>query len=308
VRAGITQLTVFDKNGVPKAERLVFLHPHKKLHVELKKAKQNYLPREKVTMDVSVKDEEGNLAAGQFSLAVADDQLLTFADDKQGNILGVMWLEAELKGEVIAPNFYFENKEKHPKKDQLLALDYLMMTQGWRRFDWSKKVQTMADFEYKNERRIIGGIIKGYQEEPLAGVTMSLQHNKGTIVTDSTGRFVFKNPILVRGQTFLKINKGNLEKKQWIHEWKEDYVFRLFEHHNFELFYEANADKSTKLSGKVMEADTGEPVILVRLLCIKMVNYSQVQKLILMVLFTFLRLFQEYMTSKFPTLVFLPNG
>ena len=155
--AGIVQLTLFDENGLPLAERIVFLNPDNKLQFELKTDKENYLPREKVAMDILVKDEKGKPVSGQFSLAVADDQLLSFADDKQGNILATLWLESELNGEIIEPNFYFESPDKHPEKDQLLALDYLLMTQGWRRFDWTKNEELVANFQYPNEIRVVAG-------------------------------------------------------------------------------------------------------------------------------------------------------
>lgn len=135
---GIAQVTLFDSRELPRAERLVFLNHDKQLKISVKTDKGKYLPREKVTMTVSVADERGLPMPGQFSLAVADDNLLTFADDRQGHILSHLLLESELKGKVEEPNFYFEPKEKHPEKNELLALDYLMMTQGWRRLAWEE--------------------------------------------------------------------------------------------------------------------------------------------------------------------------
>ena len=67
-------------------------------------------------MTVKVTDERGMPMPGQFSLSVADDNLLTFADDKQGHILSYLLLESELEGEILEPNFYFDKKEKHPEK------------------------------------------------------------------------------------------------------------------------------------------------------------------------------------------------
>lgn len=149
---GIAQVTLFDSREIPRAERLVFLNPHKKLNVSILTNKEKYLPREKVEMTVKVTDERGLPMPGRFSLAVADDNLLTFADDKQGNILASLLLESELQGKVEEPNFYFDKKEKHPEKNQLLALDYLMMTQGWRRFGWDKILfQPVAALEYDAE-------------------------------------------------------------------------------------------------------------------------------------------------------------
>ncbi len=138
---GIAQVTLFDSRELPRAERLVFLNHDKQLKISVKTDKEKYLPREKVTMTVQVTDERGIAMPGQFSLAVADDNLLTFADDRQGHILSHLLLESELKGKVEEPNFYFEPKEKHPEKNELLALDYLMLTQGWRRLAWEEMLE-----------------------------------------------------------------------------------------------------------------------------------------------------------------------
>jgi len=138
---GIAQVTLFDSQELPRAERLVFLNHDKQLKIKVKTDKEKYLPREKVTMTISVTDERGIPMPGQFSLAVADDNLLTFADDRQGHILSHLLLESELKGKIEEPNFYFEPKEKHPEKNELLALDYLMLTQGWRRLAWEEMLE-----------------------------------------------------------------------------------------------------------------------------------------------------------------------
>ena len=60
--------------------------------IEVETDKEQYQPRDKVKMIVRVKDERGMPMPAQLSLAVSDDQLLTFADDKSGNILSQLLL------------------------------------------------------------------------------------------------------------------------------------------------------------------------------------------------------------------------
>lgn len=140
---GIVQLTLFDIKKIERCERLVFVNQNKQLNISVQTDKEKYLPREKVTMTIKVKDERGMPMPGDFSLSVVDDKLLTFADDKQGHILSHMLLESDLKGEIIEPNFYFDKKEKKAAQ----ALDYLMMTQGWRRFNWQEIQQIVPKKE-----------------------------------------------------------------------------------------------------------------------------------------------------------------
>ena len=188
---GTAQVTLFDSKQIPRAERLVFLNPHKRLNVEITTDKEKYLPREKVEMTVKVTDERGMPMPGQFALSVADDNLLTFADDKQGHILSHFLLESELQGEVVEPDFYFDKKDKHPEKDQLLALDYLMLTQGWRRFDWSQVLwqQPIAMTYEAEDAKLKGQLLDAYRK-PLPGMEVTLGKSDMVAITDEDGVFV----------------------------------------------------------------------------------------------------------------------
>lgn len=129
---GIAQFTLFDAQKRPHCERLVFMNAHRKLNVEIIPNKKEYQPRDLVKLDIKITDDAGKGVATTFSLAVVDDNLHTFADDKQDDILSGLLLSSELKGDIYEPNFYFDpEEEKAPQ-----ALSYLMMTQGWRRFAW----------------------------------------------------------------------------------------------------------------------------------------------------------------------------
>jgi len=84
---GVSQITLFDSKGIARAERLAFVNKDKQLSISVETEKEKYLPREKVKMTISVKDERGMPMPANLSMAVVNDQFLTFADDKTGNIL-----------------------------------------------------------------------------------------------------------------------------------------------------------------------------------------------------------------------------
>gem|GEM_PF-1670583 len=187
---GIAQVTLFDSQELPRAERLVFLNHDKQLKISVKTDKEKYLPREKVTMTVQVTDERGIAMPGQFSLAVADDNLLTFADDRQGHILSHLLLESELKGKVEEPNFYFEPKEKHPEKNELLALDYLMLTQGWRRLAWEEILEGQhVAMAFENERAVTRGLVTDKLGNPVPRILVGVKKSSMVAMTDEMGRF-----------------------------------------------------------------------------------------------------------------------
>ena len=132
--SGVAQFTLFDKMGIPRAERLAFVNAEKSLHVELSTDKETYLPREKVEVSIKVADESGKPVAANLSMAVVDDKNISFADDKQAHIMASLLLASDLKGEIEEPNFYFDGKEPKAKA----ALDLVMLTHGWRSFDWEQ--------------------------------------------------------------------------------------------------------------------------------------------------------------------------
>jgi hypothetical protein len=171
---------------------LVFVNPHKSLKVKVEAKKEKFLPRELVEFDIEVSDENGRPVSGQFSVSVADDKLLNFADDKQGNILAYTLLESDLKGKIEEPNFYFDD-ENDPKRfkantDRKIALDNLLMTQGWTRFVW-KDILTgkTMDFAEKGERALIRGRITDKNGNPVEGAQVI--GGTSTVVSDKDGNY-----------------------------------------------------------------------------------------------------------------------
>lgn len=187
---GIARFTLFDQNKTELAERLAFVNRDHSLKITLKTDKEKYLPREKVNLKIHVADHQGKPVQGRFSLAVADDNLLTFADDKQGHLLSSLLLEQDVKGEIEEPNFYFDETE--PKSEQ--ALDYLLLTQGWRRFVWEDVLKSTGPaITYQPEQTTISGTILLNNGAPANKGKVSLYPDGPTVLADENGRFVFKD-------------------------------------------------------------------------------------------------------------------
>ena len=131
---GVARVTVFDDDMQPLAERLVFRNRRHRLNVEVTPERDSYQPREQVTLNIATTDTMGRPVAADLALAVVDDTVLSFADDKQGHLLSRLLLEQELQDEVKEPNVYLDLTEE----DSALAMELLMGTRGWRRFDWQQ--------------------------------------------------------------------------------------------------------------------------------------------------------------------------
>jgi len=131
---GAVRFTVLSEELQPLAERLLYKNRGADLAVSIEAKKDGYSPRDRVQLELTTKDPAGKPVAADMSLAVVDDTVLSFADDKTANLLARVYLESEMPGqEIEEPNFYFGTDAKAP-----YALDMVMGTQGWRRFDWQQ--------------------------------------------------------------------------------------------------------------------------------------------------------------------------
>lgn len=134
LKDGISHITLFDEQGKPTAERLVFVNRTPLLDLQITSDKATYKPREKVELELTAKDAEGKPISGNFSIAVTDAGQVLEKEPYAANIHSYLLLTSDLKGTVEQPSYYFDKKNTNASS----RLDILMMTQGWRRFDWNE--------------------------------------------------------------------------------------------------------------------------------------------------------------------------
>lgn len=186
---GVLKLTAIDGQEVEQAERLVFVGYKKGLNIELSTDKDGYQPGEKVKVSVVTKDDLGNPVNARLAISVVDDQLLSFSNDKSGKLLSKMFLEPELKGTVEDAGFYFNKKE--PKAE--MALDFLLLTRGWRKFEWKRiqqNIQTKSTFE--PEKAVVSGrVLDMYSRQPVKGVRIEFVDLNKAKISGENGSFDF---------------------------------------------------------------------------------------------------------------------
>jgi TonB-dependent SusC/RagA subfamily outer membrane receptor len=192
---GTAIITLFDGSGIPRCERLAFFNYQKKMNISMTFDKKKYEPREKVTLKIRTLDGDSIPTSANLSLAVINDQLHSFADDKQHNITSWMLLGAEVKGKIEKPSFYFDSKEEKAEE----ALDYLLLTQGWRRYSWDDLIKMNCNITYQPEKlgSVCGVILNKKDNQPVkAEVTLIELNNKKRILkvnTGTNGQFMFLN-------------------------------------------------------------------------------------------------------------------
>ena len=138
---GVNQVTVFDAQGRIYADRLFFVSSPNLTRptIAVMGAKDQYEPYERIELKVQALEPD-KAAESAVSFSVRD---ATFSDQLYDNatIQVEMLLSSEIKGFVPNPGWYFERDDEEHR----LALDLLMLTQGWRRFDW-REMATPGDF------------------------------------------------------------------------------------------------------------------------------------------------------------------
>ncbi|SFW79876.1 TonB-dependent receptor plug domain-containing protein [Chitinophaga sancti] len=206
---GIVVFTLRNSQHLKVAERVAFMNKHHALQVNISTDKSAYMPREKVKMTILTTDTEGQPIPANLSLSVIDDKLWTMADDKQDHIISWLLMSSELKGRVEEPQFYF--KQDEPKADS--ALDMLMLTQGYRYFQFTDIVNTSNRLVFTPDKlNILSGSITNKNGIPAKTKLYLFNTNRqlGVVQTTSnSGQFFFSD--LDPGADYFLIAEG--EKK-----------------------------------------------------------------------------------------------
>lgn len=170
LECGVNQVTVFDGDGRVYADRLFFVsRPELSKHsLKISGIKSQYSPYEHGSIGVEMTgaslsatstDDKGK-GLGTISLSIRDmDNASNLYDN--ANIQTEMLLSSEIQGFIPSPNWYFESDYEVHRE----ALDLLMLTQGWRRFNWRQMaVKGEWDLTQPGERTpvIVGDVYNYY--------------------------------------------------------------------------------------------------------------------------------------------------
>ena len=190
---GISHLTIFDQDIQPVAERLYFKYPEQNLVLESNTEKDLFFARQKVDVSLSAAVNEQPV---ESNLSVAVYKLDSLNSEGSGNILSYLWLTSDLRGAVESPDYYFKDNDSRT----IEAMDNLMLTHGWRRFQWEDVLQDRKPglrFVPEYEGHIVSGVIteKG-SGAPVPGLKTYLSVT-GKLVqfyasqTNEKGEFLF---------------------------------------------------------------------------------------------------------------------
>jgi hypothetical protein len=217
LNSGILQVTVFSREGLPLAERLIFVN------------NKEYVRAASIRTDTLSFDQKGrnhfkilikDTVQGSLSVSVTDaDYALT--PNREENMYSGLLLTTDLRGYIHNPAWYFAADNDSVK----MATDLLMMTNGWRRFRWQELAQkvkqplTFADPSYITitGRITLDGTNRSFSEKNLLALITAegMKRNAQFITTDKQGNFKLDSLLFFgNARIFLLDIKGR--KSQYI--------------------------------------------------------------------------------------------
>lgn len=183
IPSGIVTVTVFAEDWQPLAERISFVDNNEymfypaihQLYTKLDKRAEN-----------QIEIEYADQVKSNLSVAVTDADLDVPVGNKADNIISSLLLTSDLRGKVYNPWDYLSN----PVDSIRHEVDLVMLTNGWRRYDWHNITsRTYPRLKYMPDSimSLIGTIY---------GVPAKMKRDMGTInlITDDGGkahRFLF---------------------------------------------------------------------------------------------------------------------
>ena len=127
--SGILHFTVFEKNGMPLCERLAFVNNGEyRSKGDIEALKVNLEKRAANEMEIKFPDS----SLRSCSVSVTD--IGSTETDDVDNIYSSLLLTSDVKGYIYNPSWYF--RENNDSANQ--ALDNLLLTHGWSRYNWQK--------------------------------------------------------------------------------------------------------------------------------------------------------------------------
>jgi hypothetical protein len=191
---GLALVTLMDTIGKTYCERVYYVHSKENFRISIIPDHEVYDPRQKVTLQIAIKDTSDNPVSANLSVSVVDgNQIEGF--EKKPDIISYLLLESEIRGYIEQPYYYFDTTII----GRYQALDNLLLTQGWRNFVWNNLPDKAIKFNYPAEEGITvsGRLRRIWVDKPIANAKISMglfEDDKSSFKstrTDSTGKYYF---------------------------------------------------------------------------------------------------------------------
>jgi len=185
----VLNITIFDDKQNPVAQRLFFVNP-KKLNLDepTLALSMNNEPRAFNSFDIEPNEDYSN-----YTVLVKDNQ--PSENKNENTILSAKWLTGDFTDSIFNPSQYFE------KTANADALDALLISEKWKRFDWESLLSDkVPDFNYKPQKNLSfkGKVTNNGRFIPNKNINLLLKTEKSDknfvpAVTDDNGFIYLDN-------------------------------------------------------------------------------------------------------------------
>lgn len=191
---GITSFMLVGSDHELLSERLIFNWREEELaQLQFKPSSPVYTPREKIRLGFQLSDVDTITFYNNFAISVTDKDRVAL--DTSNDLVSTLLLSSELKGHIESPATYVTGGVLNR-----LALDALLTTQGWSRYDISSvikgKVRPSGGFEPEQYQEINGSteaLLRSMKDGEVSLIaTLDTLLSTVTTPVDENGRFHFK--------------------------------------------------------------------------------------------------------------------
>lgn len=220
---GVLHFTLFSAEGIPVSERLVFLLREENQHkIELSITEQEYGMREQVSVNIQKSQKGGDLSLNG-SMTVTELALAS-PNKYSSDIRTYLLMESDLRGRIPDPGYFFGESNSNKA-----LLDLLMLTHGWRRFEWDSLLNDpIIDVNWFPENTLS---LKGYTtkygnvnkrvKSRVFFATLTDDFSMQEQLTDENGYFEFTGvdgydtiPLLIQAEIYKETVKESKKKKK----------------------------------------------------------------------------------------------
>lgn len=191
---GIIHFLLAENNGRILSERLFFNDIHGQTASNASTESDELQPRSRIIMKLKAQTADGQPFNGNAAVSITDNH--DVRPDIAQSILSSLLLTSELKGHIEHPNWYFEEDESRKRQE---ALDQLMLTQGWRRYNIQEVIKgniQHPESEYEESMtlkgRVMTNVLKKAVKNSQVRITAPQVGLIEVVNTDSNGCFQLK--------------------------------------------------------------------------------------------------------------------
>ncbi len=164
--SGVLQFTLFSSDWIPVAERVIYVNNGTyRFEVGVSGSLTDFDKKARNEVEIEVPDT----LFTNMSVSITDADLST---STQHSIFSDLLLSSDIRGKINNPAYYFNE----PTNTTAGHLDLVMLTHGWRKFDWQKiksGILPVLKYPLESKSMYLSGQIKGLKKR-LADPVMNM--------------------------------------------------------------------------------------------------------------------------------------